>query len=132
MSFELSHPFYWDEIFSPKDGLRLEPGLYFGAGTNNFYNNFYKQRSTQLRKNLKPNQNTPADSLSSSLYDASAAAFQLREFTFSLPLTFTYGSFSITPEWNYIYPLNQPDDPDFKIEPYTLWKVGLTYKFKLY
>ena len=127
LNLDLSHEFDWDDVFTKDDEISFEPQLTISSGTNNFYNNYYKKvKYTTLRKNQKL---AETDTISDP-YDATAAAFKLREYILAFPLGYSIGRFDFSIEYLYIIPVNQPEDPAFRMDPYSMVRVSLNYRIR--
>ncbi len=130
VNLDLSHEFDWDDVLKKDDEVSFDPGVTICLGTNNFYNNYAKRIKLAKKLGKKVSQ-TEADTNSTvSGTDAAAAAFMIREYILSLPLSYSYGRFDITAEYTYTIPVNQPTDPDFKVNPYSLFKISLSYMIR--
>jgi hypothetical protein len=128
-NLDFSHEFSWEKLFRKNDALSITPEIYISAGTNNFYNNYYKQVKA-LDGKLKKNQLVSNADTISDPYDASAAAFKLREYVLSLPIGYSIGEFTMTPQYDYIIPVNQPSFLSTPLKPYSLFKFSISYKIK--
>ena len=125
LNLNISHSFDWDDVVTKDDEISFDPGVTMSLGTNNFYNNYYKR--TLLSKKLKRKVSQTEADTTTSASDAGAATFMVREYILDFPLSYTYGRFDFTADFSYIIPVNQPTDPDFKVNPYSLFKLSLAY-----
>ena len=104
----LSHSFS-----SANDKLEITPGAKFNAGTQNYYNNYYKSGHAAASGAAghghgrgRGNSNPPVPSTTTTTYILEASQFKLLDFEFSLPVNYTANKFKFSFTPTYVIPVN--------------------------
>jgi hypothetical protein len=131
----LQHTFY-----AADDAIDFTPSFVANAGTQNYYNSYYKHRRYSR---TRPNGKTVKGTITATVIDPSA--FRILDYEASLPVNYTLDKFvfSFTP--TLAFPINaarvsRTVDPDNgapttkmvvfeKLQNSFFWTLGLTYKF---
>jgi hypothetical protein len=94
-SFSLSHDFDFDEIFHTRGEFEIEPKISMSYGTQNFYKLYIKAGTPET-----PAQQQAIDN------QKQLSKFNVLNYVFAVPLTYTYKKVAFSLEWDYNMPQN--------------------------
>lgn len=110
-TFEISHDFLWEDVFTKNDELLISPTYYIIGGSDNFSSALLKHSFPQYRV-INDNTNK----------------FHILYYTLSLPALYYIGNISISPSYEYniarVLPAGVTD------ANYSLFRLTLGYRFK--
>lgn len=132
-SFSAEHSFYFDD-----DNFEITPGISVNAGTQNYYDSYYRKRKFKGRKN------SPRAPTIISGYVVNASDLKIMDYELSCPFDFPAGKFIFDFTPSYAIPVN-PNTVVRTITPPSgnsvtktttedlgnsfFWSAGITYSF---
>ena len=152
-TFQISHSFKIDSIFSKKDEFAFMPKISIIAGTQNFYVAYYKayfinnkakidayNQKVSDYNNVNSNVKKKKKQAQPIVYNPpSENKFSMLSYEFVIPLSYDIGQFSLMPSFHYLISVNQPTEGKIKgltqvgksnLNSSTYFEISLTYNLE--